>query len=115
LRGIWPLGFLKTHLRQKQKNNNLHWYKNFGLVCFTEYRDASNTILRDLVCPLEQELVIERLKGNERVIPIAMDAKLGRMRRCQAGRGWDSCFKFLIKEVMEQYAATNIKKIKVEK
>lgn len=40
---------------------------------------------------------------NERVIPIAMDAKLGKIPRGPNSQGWNSCFKFLIKEVMEQY------------
>jgi hypothetical protein len=61
---IWPLGFLKTHLRQLQKNNDLHIYKDCELVLFTENKDPSNITLRDLVDPLEQELVVERLKGK---------------------------------------------------
>mgnify|MGYP000848825405 CR=1 FL=1 len=40
---------------------------------------------------------------NERVIPIAHSFLSGEIPRNPDGSGWTSCFKFLIKEVMEQY------------
>jgi len=61
---IWPLGFLKTHLRALQKNNDLHIYNDCELVVFTEHKDSANITLKDLLDPLEQELVVERLQGK---------------------------------------------------
>lgn len=40
---------------------------------------------------------------SERVIPIAHKFLNGQTLRGANGQGWDTCFKFLIKEVMEQY------------
>ena len=47
----------------------------------------------------------------ERVIPIAHDFLNGGKRRSLDGQGWDSCFKFLIKEVMEQYGQQKTLKV----
>lgn len=39
----------------------------------------------------------------ERVIPTAHKFLNGETSRGPNGHGWDTCFKFLLKEVMEQY------------
>jgi hypothetical protein len=40
---------------------------------------------------------------SERVIPIAHRFLNGEIPRNDNGTGWTTCFKFLIKEVLEQY------------
>jgi len=52
----------------------------------------------------------------ERVIPNAHKFLNGESERGPNGQGWDTCFKFLIKEVTEQYPLKKtLKKLKGEK
>lgn len=49
----------------------------------------------------------------ERVIPVAHSFLNGGKPRGYNGQGWDTCFKYLIKEVMEQYGQQKaLKKLK---
>ena len=47
----------------------------------------------------------------ERVIPIAHEFKLGNKIAGPDGQGWDTCFKFLLQEVMEAYTIKRLKGI----
>lgn len=52
----------------------------------------------------------------ERVIPVAHSFLNGEKNHGPNNQGWDTCFKFLLKEVMEQYPQKQmIKKLKGEK
>lgn len=49
----------------------------------------------------------------ERVIPVAHSFLNGEKKRGPNGHGWDTCFEFLLKEVMEQYPLKQtLKKLK---
>lgn len=52
---------------------------------------------------------------SERIIPVAHKFLNGQAERQPSGQGWESCFGYLIKEVMEQYPMKKvIKKLKGE-
>jgi hypothetical protein len=44
----------------------------------------------------------------ERVIPIAHNSLNGMGKKGPDGQGWDTCFAYLIREVMEQYPQKKI-------
>lgn len=62
---IWPIGQLKLHLRLIQENHkNFDLYNDCELIEFTEVTEPAKIKLRDIIEPLEKELVILKLQGK---------------------------------------------------
>lgn len=62
---IWTLPLLKSHLRMLQSyTKDFRMYEGCELVVFTEVVESANINLADLIKPLEEELVVKRLKGH---------------------------------------------------
>lgn len=61
---VWTLGQLRSHLRMIQKGTkNFIVYLECEVVSFTETTGPVKITLSDLLDPLEQELVVNKLKG----------------------------------------------------
>ena len=62
---IWTLPQLKTHLKLiAAYKRSLQIYENCELVLFTPSYVPASITLRDIVDPLEKDLIIKKLKGN---------------------------------------------------
>lgn len=62
---VWPLPQLKSHLRLVQSyGKNFDVYKDCELIAYVESPDPAGIDLAKLIEPLEQELVVKKLKGT---------------------------------------------------
>jgi hypothetical protein len=60
----WEIGPLKSHLRLiQQEMKDFTRYAGCELVQYTELIEPATIQLKDLIDPLEHELVIDKLKG----------------------------------------------------
>lgn len=62
---IWTLPLLKAHLRMLQSyTKDFRIYEGCELVVFTEIVESANISLTDLIKPLEEDLIVNKLKGK---------------------------------------------------
>lgn len=61
---LWLIDHLKAHLRYIQKGyKNFLVYSDCELICFTASTEPATIKFEDLIYPMEQELVVSKLKG----------------------------------------------------
>jgi hypothetical protein len=62
---VWPMTQLKAHLRYLQKyTKSFKVYEDCELVSYTEVIAPATMSLGELIEPLEQELIVKKLKGT---------------------------------------------------
>ncbi len=62
---VWPMAQLKLHLRYIQKYmKSFKVYKDCELVSYTVATGPATISLNELIKPLEEELIVKKLKGT---------------------------------------------------
>lgn len=62
---VWRMPQLKAHLTMiKKGHNSFSVYKDCEIVTFAEVYTPADILLEDILKPMEEELIVKKLKGK---------------------------------------------------